>query len=302
MKSYSSEWKGLRSFAFEAINLYKARSQNVARRVRESVANAKDVEARIAEHYELRLRECDMLEIGPGQFLSQMVYFSPHNRVKGVDLDVIVQGFSAFGFLRMLHANGAIRTGKTIARKMLGIDHRYNRELKAILGIKRIPELNVHFMDMRKMSFPDESFDCVYSRAVLHHCPEPDVALAEIVRVLRQRGVVYLAIHPYTSNTGCLDPRVFNERKDELGYWPHLRPQLWNSLHQSNSYLNRLRISDWERLFADKMPGAKCLLVRDKTEGLREVAQSLHGRGELTDYTLEELLAGELVVLWRKGQ
>ena len=42
--------------------------------------------------------------------------------------------------------------------------------------------------DAESLSFPDESFDLVYSHGVLHHTPETGKALQEIHRVLRPRG------------------------------------------------------------------------------------------------------------------
>lgn len=42
--------------------------------------------------------------------------------------------------------------------------------------------------DAENLSFPDESFDLVYSHGVLHHTPETEKAIQEIHRVLRPRG------------------------------------------------------------------------------------------------------------------
>jgi len=42
--------------------------------------------------------------------------------------------------------------------------------------------------DAENLSFPDESFDLVYSHGVLHHTPETGKAIQEIHRVLRPRG------------------------------------------------------------------------------------------------------------------
>jgi ubiquinone/menaquinone biosynthesis C-methylase UbiE len=42
--------------------------------------------------------------------------------------------------------------------------------------------------DAESLSFPDESFDLVYSHGVLHHTPETGKAIQEIHRVLRPRG------------------------------------------------------------------------------------------------------------------
>lgn len=42
------------------------------------------------------------------------------------------------------------------------------------------------------LPFPDESFDCVLCTEVLEHCPDPFAALAEMARVLKPGGRIFL--------------------------------------------------------------------------------------------------------------
>ncbi len=53
---------------------------------------------------------------------------------------------------------------------------------------KRIPQ--VIKSDAQNLPFQDETFDCVFARALLHHLPEPEKAVAEIKRVLKKGGRV----------------------------------------------------------------------------------------------------------------
>jgi SAM-dependent methyltransferase len=299
MTSYSSESHGLAGFLRETAGLYRLHSNDVGETVRSQINDIRQVESRINERVGLELRDRDVLEIGPGQFLSQMTYLACSNRVVGIDRDVIARGFGPFAYINMLRRNGVRRTVKTVGRKLMGVDREYESQLVSQLGLKRLPRLTVYQMDVCKMTFPARSFDFVYSRSVLHSLPNPAAAIDEIVRVLRPGGVAYVSIHPYTSETGCLDPRIYTARRNEIPAWAHLRPHLRGTIYEPNVYLNKLRLPDWRGLFASKMIGLECILA-PSGKASAEAAKSLQSQGELTEYSLEELLTGQFVALWQK--
>jgi SAM-dependent methyltransferase len=300
MRSYASETSGVGAFLREMGSLYSLYSKSMSERVRIALEDVRKVEARIKEKYDVDIKNLDVLEIGPGQFLTQLTYFATRNRVVGVDRDIIVRGFQPLAYVGMLQANGPRRTIKTIGRKLLGFDRQYGSQLVRQLGIKRLPQLTTRTMDVRRMTFANQSFDFVYSRSVLHHLPDPGTALREIARVLRPGGVAYVTIHPYTSATGCLDARVHTAQRHEIDGWPHLRPQLRDRVYAPNAHLNKFRLADWRGVFTTEMPGAECVLTNSGEEGIVESAQSLQGQGELLDYSLEELIVGEFASLWKK--
>jgi len=159
--------------------------------------------------------------------------------------------------------------------------------------------LKILQMDTCQMTFADASFDFVHARSVLHHLPDPGAAVEGIVRVLRPGGAAYILLHLYTSETGCLDPRIYTERRSETRGWPHLRPQLRNTLANQNTYVNKLRLREWHKLFAAKLPDAECVTTRSDSATI-EMAKSLQRQGELLDYSIEELTTVDLAVLWRK--
>jgi SAM-dependent methyltransferase len=298
VRSYSSGSVSALAFVREACSLYRY-SQKSSERARACIDDMRRREALVAEHLGLELRDLDILEIGPGQFQGQTTYLAVHNRVVGIDLDVIAQGFQPLAYLKMLRSNGLRRTTKTVARKLLGVDRKFAQELARQLSIRRLPKPNVIQMDATSMSFPDRSFDFVYARSVFHHLPDPGAALDGVVRVLKPGGAAYILLHLYTSETGCLDPRIYTKRRDEIRGWLHLRPGLQAALNNQNTYVNKLRLHEWRRLFDAKMPSAKCLATRSDDASL-ESAKLLQSQGELLDYSLEELTTNDFAVLWRK--
>ena len=225
--------------------------------------------------------------------------FASSNQVVCIDCDLIVKGTNPIPYIRMLKTNGALRTVKTIGRKLMGVDKKYASTLRSQLRLKQLPEVVVKQMDVCDMAFAESSFDCVYARSVLHSLPDPGRAAEEIARVLRPGGVAYISVHPYTSETGCLDPRITSRRHEVQG-WPHLRPQLQHTLYSPNVDLNKLRLTGWEDLFEAHMPGGHYIVTPNEDVGVAESAAELQAAGELLDYTIEELTAGELVALWRK--
>ncbi len=301
LKSYSSERTSLLALMREAWGLYRLHSQSTAERVLASIGDARQAERIVTDRLGLNLRDLDVLDIGPGQFLSHMIYFSVRNRVVGVDLDVIAQGFRPLDYAKMVQINGLRRAAKTITRKCFGVDRRFAWELRRQLGLGSTPRLNVLQMDAGAMSFPAASFDFVYSRAVFHHLPDPRLAIDGVVRVLRPGGASYIALHPYTSETGCLDPRIYSNQRDEIRGWPHLRPSLRSTVDSSNTYVNKLRLSEWRALFAARMPGVQFVLTQSEESSI-ERAKILQRQGDLLDYSLEELCCGQFAALWRKAE
>lgn len=98
-----------------------------------------------------------------------------------------------------------VRTLKTKGRKAMGYDRSLHREVER-QGLT---------IDAVAMTFPDGSFDCVFSHS----------------------GFEYL----YTSDSGCHDIRIFSGRRESMPPWAHLRPQD-RHLVQPNSL-----VADWAK-------------------------------------------------------
>jgi ubiquinone/menaquinone biosynthesis C-methylase UbiE len=57
--------------------------------------------------------------------------------------------------------------------------------------------------DARRLQFEDASFDAAVSLLVLNFIPEPDLALAELRRVVRPGGIIAVAVWDYGAGGIC---------------------------------------------------------------------------------------------------
>jgi len=298
-RSYSTQLRGGASQLREAVGLYRLHSHDVSQRVAARLADMGEVERRIALALGAPLRGKRILDVGAGQVMFHMLCFGRENTVTGIDLEVVAQGLDPRAYARMWRVNGPRRTIKTVGRKLLQVDRHYRREMLQQCGLRHFPPMRVLQMDATAMSFADAAFDVVHCSAVMPHIPDPAAALREMVRVLRPGGVAYVTFHLYTSDTGSEDPRLMREDSG-LPLWPHLRPATEGMLLR-HAFLNKLRLADWQGLFSDLMPGSDMEKRGSEEEArLRAEAVRLQSEGELTTFSLEELLTRTVSVVWRK--
>jgi SAM-dependent methyltransferase len=296
--SYTSGGQSFRDIVRQLNSARRHFSAKIEARVTEAICEIQQVERRVVDAYGIQIQNLDVLELGPGQFPAQMTYLALHNRAIGADRDVIVQGFRPMQYVRMLRDNGPMRTAKTIGRKALGLDRRYRKELRRQLGVRRLPKLDIRRSGAANLTLEDRCVDFAYSRAVFQHLPDPGAVVRELVRVLRPGGVLYVSLQPYTSPTGCLDPRVlYGEIENELGLWPHLRPDLQDRV-RPNAFINKFGLRDWQRLFSSINQKVRFLITPTDERYVSEAA-ILKQKGHLQGYTVEELTAGALDVMFQ---
>ena len=64
---------------------------------------------------------------------------------------------------------------------------------------QRRVHLNLCVADVRRLAFKDNKFSLIISTSTLDHFPEIDVALRELYRVLKPKGVIILTLHNKTN-------------------------------------------------------------------------------------------------------
>jgi SAM-dependent methyltransferase len=296
--SYSDRRLGVFGRTREFITLWHSKRHNVPGQAREMLAEVESSQSEMERALGGRLQDKDILIIGPGQQLVEMSFFARHNRVTGIDLDVISPHPSVREYLTMFRRNGSIRTLKTMVRKAMGYDRSLRREVER-QGLTMDDDPTIVTMDAAAMTFPDGSFDCVFSHSCFEHLSEPGDVIRQVARVLRPGGLAHVDAHLYTSDSGCHDVRIFSGRRESIPPWAHLRPQC-RHLVQPNSYLNEIRLSQWKALFSQHWPGAEFRLRPERDPAIRGALAPLRADGELTEYQDEELLSVYVVAEWVK--
>jgi SAM-dependent methyltransferase len=298
-KSYTTRNQSISDQLRQILTLKRHYNEHAEEVARVNISEIRHAEECLREAFDFNLRGRNILEIGPGQLLGQLPYLALHNDVIGVDFDVVPQGFDVPQYFRMLARNGMGRTVKTIGRKLLGVDRRYRVQLRKELAIDSLPNVKVQSADVMNLPFSTGTFDFVYTRAVFQHLPNPACAIREIIRVLRDGGIAFISLQPYTSPTACLDPRVLYGGVDnELGLWPHLRPELKDRV-RPNASLNKLGLMNWKLIFRESCDSPRFVLTK-APDIYFPLAAKLKDAGHLSDYSLEELTTGALDVMFRK--
>ena len=296
--SYSDRRLGALGRTREFCTLWQSKRQDVPGQARQMLAQLESSQSEMERALGERLEDKDILIVGPGQQLVEMSFFARRNRVTGIDLDVIPRRPSVSEYLTMFRRNGAIRTLKTIGRKAMGYDRSLRLEVERA-GLTMDDDPTIVTMDAAAMTFPDGSFDCVFSHSCFENLSEPGDVIRQVARVLRPGGLAHADAHLYTSDSGCHDVRIFSGRRQSIPPWAHLRPQC-RHLVQPNSYLNEIRLSQWKDLFSRHWPGVGFRLRPEPDPAIQGALAPLRAAGELEEYEDEELLSVYVVAEWVK--
>lgn len=304
MRTYTKMRLDPVAFVRDAVTLYRMRTRDVASRARATVEAARVFEDRLRELTGSGLRGKRLLIVGTGQTLREFFTFGALGaKVTGIDLDVVPLGFDPLAYVRLLRQNGPVRFAKTAGRKLLGIDRAFEAALANALGVDRLERGTLLSMDATQMSFPDASFDVVYSFSVFEHLPDPARVLAEVRRVLAPGGVARISTHLYSSFSGCHDMRLFADAHAPIPAWAHLRPaQKQHS--REDCYMNEWSLAQWRELFERDLPGCRIEYQPNHASfdaELREKLRTLRAAGELTDYSDEDLLTVNVICEWKKA-
>ncbi len=102
----------------------------------------------------------------------------------------------------------------------------------AIFEAKRkYPEIEFSVAGIEKLPFPDETFDAIYCTEVVEHIYDTEMAVKELLRVLKKEGYLFLSV-PYHGFLKNLILVLFDFKKHFDPSGPHIRFFTQNSLQK----------------------------------------------------------------------
>ncbi|MGD0116214.1 MAG: class I SAM-dependent methyltransferase [Dehalococcoidia bacterium] len=238
-----------------------------------------------------------VLDLGCGQTATQTVLFQADGAdVVGVDVEIPTYSMGLGTLVRVAKTNGIERAAKSLLRHRL-FDGRFFRELLAPYGGKlSFDRLDVRIMDATELSFADDSFDFVFSAWVFEHIADVAAAVREVNRVLRSSGVAWINAHLFPSLSGGHN-LAWHHPDDSPSHkvppWDHLR----DNRFPANAYLNKLRLADYRRIFAE---GVDVIDEALTFQGIGLLTPAIEAELAAKGYTREDLTAATVRFLCKK--
>jgi SAM-dependent methyltransferase len=191
-----------------------------------------------------------------------------------------------------LRANGAERALRTAAWDIL-FARGYYRELARSVDCSLPHEkVSLHVYDGSHLPLSDASIDLVVSHEVFEHISDVPAVLADMARVLRPGGRIYIYIHNFASLSGghhiaWKHPDTHPSRV--VAPWDHLRARRHVDIP---SWLNGLREHEYQSMFARWFEIDEWRATAEEGRGLL----TADIRGELAQFSERELLTKGFLV------
>ncbi|HET8721091.1 MAG TPA: class I SAM-dependent methyltransferase [Nitrospira sp.] len=147
--------------------------------------------------------------------------------------------------------------------------------------------------DGKHLPFASGQFDCIWSHTAFEHLRYPKVTVMECFRLLRPGGRMVARIdlgdHSFYGREPPSAVKLFHCLRYPEWLWTLMK---WNR----SSYVNRLRKSEWKRLFEE----AGFVLKAEACSVSREVDRALPGLPYLHKYTHDDAVTAVLTVWLEK--
>jgi SAM-dependent methyltransferase len=154
--------------------------------------------------------------------------------------------------------------------------------------------IDYRLYDGKRLPFDSGRFDSVWSHTAFEHLRYPEVTVQECFRVLRPGGAMVAHIdlgdHTYYGSEPPAPLRLFECLRYPGWLW---RLMKWNR----SSYVNRLRKSQWKRLFEE----AGFTLRAEASSISEEIERSLPALTYLHGYSHDDAVTAVLTVWLEKS-
>lgn len=234
-----------------------------------------------------------VLDIGCGKsYWLSLLLAGDGARAIGVDTEQVEAGRGGRKYGHILRTNGVERALRTAAWDVL-FARGYYHELERRIG-KHLPhdKVELHTYDGIHLPIADASVDLIVSHEVFEHIADVPAVLAEMRRVLRADGRIYIYIHNFTSLSGghhiaWKHPDTRPSRV--VAPWDHLRARRHADIP---SWLNGLREHDYRAMFEKEFEIDEWRATAE--EGRALLTDEI--RPELSKYSERELLTKGFLV------
>ena len=109
-----------------------------------------------------------------------------------------------------------------------------------LMGVEQVIDYSV--MDIQKIGYEDNSFDCAIANHMLYHVPNRDLAISEVARILKPNGTFYATTNSIHNMKGLKDlVRNFDDRIDYDSYSVSNEFGLENGDNQLSKYFNSVK-------------------------------------------------------------
>jgi len=261
----------------------------------------------IAQKYLGRpLTSCKVIEIGYGARPNRLIWFFGHGvDITGIDLDQPILRGSASEFFSVFRKNGWERAIKTISRWFLN-ERNFRRALLAQLSQQPNSPLQLPPQRFAVGNASTDDFwashrgaNYIFSEDVFEHIPSDSLQqiLCLMAASMDPMGVVYVKPMIFTGICGGHHlewyPHTLHQpTKRRTQPWEHLR----KNRHPANTYLNKLTLADYRKLFSMHFDILEETCVQPNL-GIHFMTPEI--RRELSQYPDEELFSNGVIFLLR---
>jgi ubiquinone/menaquinone biosynthesis C-methylase UbiE len=154
------------------------------------------------------------------------------------------------------HLAEVVKPGMTILHAGCGWDkndvsRRFKNSCK-VVGVDLDPRVEsrfhseFHLGSLDSLPFPAEKFDVIFSEYVFEHLANPELALAEMARVLKPNGVILILTpnyHSYKTIAARLTPQKFHVQMGRHRYGSGHEDDMYPTLFRCNTESAYIRIA-----------------------------------------------------------